>query len=146
MTRCELSEGSVRVRVDVRDTGIGIKAEDHQAIFEPYRQVRAGFNQSAGGTGLGLPIAKYFVEAHNGSVGVQSEPGKGSTFSMELELELCEEPTQPQEVTSLIHENHMHTGNGGATGVQTTHTACPAASPRSSIHVHITGFWHVGAR
>ena len=108
MTRCELSEGSVRVRVDVRDTGIGIKAEHHETIFESYRQVRAGFNQSAGGTGLGLPIAKYFVEAHNGSVDVQSMPNEGSTFSMELVLELCKEPTQPQEVMSHTHENSTH--------------------------------------
>jgi two-component system, NtrC family, sensor histidine kinase KinB len=65
------------VRFDVADTGEGIPAEYHQSIFERFVRVSA---TTPGGAGLGLPIAKEIVEAHGGTIGVASEPGKGSTF------------------------------------------------------------------
>jgi len=69
------------VAVSVTDTGEGIPAEDLPVVFERFHRVDKSRARATGGTGLGLTIAKYFVEAHNGAINVQSEPGKGSTFT-----------------------------------------------------------------
>ncbi len=66
------------LRTEVSDSGVGIAPEELPFMFERFRQTEAG--RKAGGTGLGLSIAKTLVEAHGGTVGVQSELGKGSTF------------------------------------------------------------------
>jgi two-component system phosphate regulon sensor histidine kinase PhoR len=73
-----------RVRVSVRDTGVGIPAEHHSRIFERFYRVDKDRSRQVGGTGLGLAIVKHIVEAHGSSVRVESEPGTGSTFSFTL--------------------------------------------------------------
>lgn len=70
------------VRVEVEDTGSGIPAESLPTLFDPY--ARAASHQGVEGTGLGLTIVREIVEAHGGSVGVQSTPGQGSTFWIRL--------------------------------------------------------------
>ena len=74
------------VEVAVTDTGIGIAPEDQEAIFEEFRQVGDNVLQKREGTGLGLTLARKFVELHGGHVRVQSELGKGSTFTFTLPL------------------------------------------------------------
>ena len=69
-----------RVRVTVRDNGPGIPAEYRERIFEKFGQVEARANGQKRSTGLGLTFCKLAVEAHGGSIGVESEIGKGSTF------------------------------------------------------------------
>jgi signal transduction histidine kinase len=71
------------VLFSVRDTGPGIARDQQEIIFEPFIQTATGI-QHAGGTGLGLPISKSFVEAHGGRLWVESEPAKGSTFYFTL--------------------------------------------------------------
>lgn len=66
--------------LDVIDTGCGIPAEDLPHIFEPF------FSTRKGGTGLGLPTVRRVVEAHGGSIAVESEPGRGSKFTLRLPL------------------------------------------------------------
>jgi len=68
------------VKVSVKDTGIGIPKEDLPRIFERFYRGDKSRNLSLGGVGLGLSIVKHIIEAHGGSVGVESEIGKGSTF------------------------------------------------------------------
>jgi len=78
--------GDGAVRIAVSDSGIGIAPEDQGAIFEEFRQVGTGSAQKQEGTGLGLTLAKKFVELHGGTIWVESELGKGSTFTFTLPL------------------------------------------------------------
>jgi heavy metal sensor kinase len=72
------------VRVTVADTGIGIAPEDQPQIFDRFWRVDRARTRAAGGSGLGLSIAKSIAEAHGGTIAVESEPGKGSTFEVLL--------------------------------------------------------------
>ncbi|MDD4496903.1 MAG: response regulator [Methanosarcinaceae archaeon] len=72
------------VRVRVSDTGIGISEEEQEYIFQPFRQVDSRDNRQYEGTGLGLTLAKKFVEMHGGRIRVESNSGKGSTFTFEI--------------------------------------------------------------
>jgi len=72
------------VEISVSDTGIGIAAEDHELIFEEFRQVGSDYARKREGTGLGLSLTKRLVELHGGRIWVKSEVGKGSTFSFTL--------------------------------------------------------------
>src|SRR5262249_24754420 len=72
------------IRISVSDTGIGIAPEDQAAIFEEFRQVGRDDARKQEGTGLGLTLAKKFVELHGGQIWVQSQLGQGSTFVFTL--------------------------------------------------------------
>jgi signal transduction histidine kinase len=74
------------VEISVRDTGIGIAPEDQPKIFEEFRQVGGDYAHKKEGTGLGLTLAKKFVELHGGTIWVESEVGKGSKFTFTLPL------------------------------------------------------------
>ena len=74
------------VQIAVRDTGIGIALQDQELIFEEFRQVGNDLFRKREGTGLGLTLARKFVELHGGRIWVQSELGKGSTFTFTLPL------------------------------------------------------------
>jgi GAF domain-containing protein len=72
------------VFVAVHDTGIGIAPEDQAAVFEEFRQVGRDYTNKQEGTGLGLTLTKKFVELHGGRIWLESEPGKGSTFTFTI--------------------------------------------------------------
>ncbi len=80
------------VEVSVSDTGIGIAPEDCAAVFEEFRQVGPSSDKKSEGTGLGLALARKFVELHGGKIQVTSEVGKGSKFTFSL---LNRPPQQP---------------------------------------------------
>lgn len=83
-------EGKDMFRLEVEDTGIGIKPEDIHRLFIEFQQLDASTAKKYPGTGLGLALTKRIVEAQGGKVGVVSRPGKGSTFFATLPLEMKE--------------------------------------------------------
>jgi signal transduction histidine kinase/HAMP domain-containing protein len=72
------------VEISVADTGVGIAPEDHQAVFEEFRQVGTDYARKHEGTGLGLALARKFVELHGGTIRVQSRLGEGATFTFTI--------------------------------------------------------------
>ena len=84
------------LKIAVSDTGIGIKHEDTDKIFEAFRQLDASHARRYEGTGLGLTLTKRLVELHGGRIWVDSEYGKGSTFTFTLPLE---PPRSPEKHT-----------------------------------------------
>ena len=72
------------VQVSVQDTGIGIAPEDQPRVFEEFRQVGMTSDRSREGTGLGLTLAKRFIELHGGRIWIDSEVGKGTTFTFAI--------------------------------------------------------------
>ncbi len=75
-----------RVVIAVRDTGIGIAPEDQAAVFEEFRQVGTDYTRKQEGTGLGLALARRFVELHGGHLTLESALGKGSTFTFDIPI------------------------------------------------------------
>jgi two-component system phosphate regulon sensor histidine kinase PhoR len=70
------------IRIDVRDSGIGIPQKYQDRIFERFFVVDKSRSREMGGTGLGLSIVKHIVQLHGGVIGVESTPGKGSVFRL----------------------------------------------------------------
>lgn len=78
-------EGSM-VRVEVRDTGIGLVPHEQAQLFTKFFRAQNRTTREAGGTGLGLVMSRLLIEAHGGEISVTSAPGKGSTFSFTLPI------------------------------------------------------------
>jgi heavy metal sensor kinase len=94
----ESSGSSVVIRV--RDSGIGIAGEEQHKIFERFYRVDKARSRDLKGAGIGLAIAQWIVQQHQGSIAVQSSPGKGSTFLVTLPLQA--EPMQSPEASSPV--------------------------------------------
>jgi PAS domain S-box-containing protein len=87
------------IEVKVIDQGRGIPVRYKEAIFERFQQVEVADGKAKGGTGLGLPICKAIAEQHGGSIGVESEEGKGSTFWFRIPEESDPDDVQDPEPT-----------------------------------------------
>jgi len=89
----EAKQDATHVHIAVRDTGVGISKEDQGVIFEEFRQVGTDYARKAEGTGLGLALTMRFVQMHGGRLSVESEPGVGSVFAVQLPLRPAVVPT-----------------------------------------------------
>ncbi|TVQ16320.1 MAG: response regulator, partial [Bacteroidetes bacterium] len=89
--------GAVIIRVEISDTGMGIRPEKKDAIFAPFSAVNQIDTSSYEGTGLGLAICKEFVKMHGGDIGFTSQPGNGSTFWFTFKAEEVKNENTLQE-------------------------------------------------
>jgi signal transduction histidine kinase len=85
--RVSLARVNGFVRLEVADTGIGVDADEQQRLFERFFRASTASDQQIPGTGLGLYIARAIVEAHDGSISVESVPGEGTSFRIDLPVE-----------------------------------------------------------
>ncbi|WP_397569925.1 PAS domain S-box protein [Schlesneria sp. T3-172] len=93
------AQGKVRIEFFIRDTGIGISASKLEAIFRPFEQEDTSTTRKYGGTGLGLAITTFLVHEMGGSVSVDSEPSRGSTFRFDACFDLSDEVATADDVS-----------------------------------------------
>src|SRR6202035_157975 len=93
-------EGRNWVRFRVSDTGIGITAKQKENLFHEFSQADASIARKYGGTGLGLAITYRFVQLMKGRIAVESEPGKGASFTVHLPTQVLAETSEPARSTA----------------------------------------------
>jgi CheY-like chemotaxis protein len=128
-----------RLRLSVKDNGIGISAADQAKLFEPYSFVTSGWVLKAGVSGLGLSMAKRFVERAGGSIGVESMEGSGSTFFFSIPfplvpVDLDSEREQPKvdPVAALLQKSEV-TQSTSSSGVTVVHESITVSRRRSNM-------------
>lgn len=96
------------LRIAITDTGIGIAPENISKLFKPFVQIDGALNRKHMGTGLGLALVKQIVELHDGQIGLTSELGVGSCFTVDLPyLAAVSHPGQPEQL-AIAHEADLH--------------------------------------
>lgn len=100
-------DNSINLQFSIDDTGIGIPADKTETIFESFKQADKDTARKYGGTGLGLSIVKKILDAQNGKIWIESEPGRGSSFIFDLTFEL---PTTEKAIAPKAVIYHQLTG------------------------------------
>jgi signal transduction histidine kinase/class 3 adenylate cyclase/ActR/RegA family two-component response regulator len=122
------------VRIDVTDTGIGIPTAALDRIFESFEQVEGAATRERGGTGLGLSVTRQLVELQGGRITVQSQIGRGSTFSFTLPVSRVR-PIRTATVTPTIAETGVPSGNGDARQVVEVHELLAVADGDRRVRI-----------
>jgi len=100
-------EGAIRLLFQVRDTGIGLSAEQIARLFQPFTQADNSTTRRFGGTGLGLAISRRLVEMMGGEISVESEPGRGSRFRFSATFGLPASPLAVQPANRRLHGRRL---------------------------------------
>jgi len=95
-------DGNPMISIAIRDTGIGISEENHEMIFEAFRQVSEGYGRQFEGSGLGLSICKKIVNLMNGEIKLKSKPGEGSEFTIFLPAVIDTRVPEPTDIGELL--------------------------------------------
>ena len=93
----KVDESNLLINIDIIDTGIGIDKSEQDLIFQKFKQGSNNKEEQYSGTGLGLVITKKLVELQDGAIGVKSQVGKGSIFSVSIPYELSSQIKQKEE-------------------------------------------------
>lgn len=112
---CDETGQNITLCIEVKDTGVGIKEESLEAIFDAYDQANKFTHRIYGGTGLGLSVCKSLVDLMGGYIHVNSEVGVGTTFSVLLPLTTIDEDKyetwQDSNDTTIIEPTHERSGH-----------------------------------
>lgn len=103
--KTEQAVDSVKLRISVRDTGVGISEEQQQLIFKKFTQADLSTTREYGGTGLGLSISKQLIEMMGGRIGLRSEPGRGTTFYFVISLHLPNQEPPAEPATEAVPDS-----------------------------------------
>ena len=95
----------INLRFEVADTGRGIPLEQQGAMFESFKQFESYATRKSGGLGIGLTLSQQLIELMHGKIGMKSEPGKGSTFFVDLDLPVAKEGADPATLGRSAPEN-----------------------------------------
>lgn len=125
------AHGRIKLRFEVADTGLGLTPEQISKLFRPFVQADTSSSRKFGGTGLGLAISRKITELMGGRIGVQSAPGKGSTFWFELPFPVPPQPAIERSFPGLVFAQVL--------------IAAPNASLRESLAERLRG-WGVDCR
>ncbi len=111
VTLLERDEDTVRLRFSISDTGIGIKPEALEKIFEPFSQADSSVTRRFGGTGLGLSICSRLIGMMSGKMVVESQEGKGSTFHLSMPFLINKQPVEQQEESQQVVTKQLWEGS-----------------------------------
>lgn len=143
--RFELSEGKDEFRFSVKDTGPGISPDEVNAIFERFHQVDGGSTRRYGGIGLGLSIARDFIELHKGKIEVETKPGAGTCFFVHLpryapdHTNIKQAPYEPDAFERAVVDGAVQVLAVDSDGEQDEQTEQVAADRPSVLVVEDTG-------
>ena len=128
-------DDKARLRIAVEDTGVGINPEDVPLIYEPYVQLGQQFQRQLPGAGLGLTICRQLVGLMDGSMDLESRPGEGSTFWMELTLPVAPENAARKITLEMLsrHEVHIEAVKSAGEALTSLRTAFDGQQPFDAI-------------
>ncbi|MCG9972567.1 hybrid sensor histidine kinase/response regulator transcription factor [Christiangramia crocea] len=100
----KISEKDEKCLISIKDTGIGMNEEDLEKIFDRFFQIKTSNTSKMVGSGIGLTFSKKLIELHNGKINVESQPGKGTKFTVELGMD-------PALYKGIMNDTFLHTDN-----------------------------------
>ena len=105
------ADGICTIKVEVKDTGIGIDPEHHARVFSSFEQAENSASRKFGGTGIGLAVCKHIVELMNGKIWIESELGKGAAFIFTVQFKRCEKLSDETIETLQVLDNEIENIN-----------------------------------